>query len=416
MPADAAARRPWHLMLISDPRFLVCARGFALAEQTDPRGQQPSRNQPAQTNIDYLPPNHSHHPVRNRSPQDGIAGHEKEKVQGRDEQEPAEPGQVLPDEFVMGATGGTQGLVMEDERNLDGAKGNDQDAHDQTLERKKIEHSGNIPEIRQQKRRAHDQRAHDDDQAGPFQDITEATHREPEKIALMEAQALDPGQADRDQVNLNINSEKVFEDESNGVDRGGDLQTSGHGNRRRQTPKRDRFQESGHDADQQDGVDREAPPSISLSQCANESAVEAAPVKDQQESGENRQGIGRGRVVENSRDAFQRRKRHFPPDIHEAGPRPDSGREGLAQVEIGRRLERGEGGELENRISGAEQDEGEPDSFETGEAAKAVPQSEPDRVEEHDHDIAPAKSQQRIDSRHARKHLVSPNESDPSGY
>ena len=89
--------------------------------------------------------------------------------------------------------------------------------------------------------------AHDDDDAGPFQDIAEAAHREPEQIAFMKAQTLDPRQTNRDQVNLNVDAEEIFENEGDRIDRRRNLQQPG----RRptpapvQSPKSDRLEERG---------------------------------------------------------------------------------------------------------------------------------------------------------------------------
>jgi len=96
---------------------------------------------------------------------------------------------------------------VEDERNLDGAKGNDQSAHHESLERQIIE---DVRTFRNTPTKAARVRSPccDDNEAGPFQNVAEATHREPEKFALGEAQTFDPSQTNRDQVNLNINAER----------------------------------------------------------------------------------------------------------------------------------------------------------------------------------------------------------------
>ena len=127
----------------------------------------------------------------------------------------------------MGAKGGTQSFVMKHQRNLDGAKGNDQSAHEHALKRQIIEDTGNVPEICEEKRPAHDQCADHDNDASPFQNIAETAHGEAKQFAFLEAQALYPSQANGDQINLNVDAKEVFEDECDRVDRGRDSQQAG---------------------------------------------------------------------------------------------------------------------------------------------------------------------------------------------
>ena len=57
----------------------------------------------------------------------------------------------------------------------------------------------------------------------------------------------------------------------------------------------------------------------------------------------------------------QRRQRNFAPDFHEARPLPARRSQDLAEVEIGRPLQRSEGGELKDRIGKPEHGKREPD-------------------------------------------------------
>ncbi len=104
--------------------------------------------------------------------------------------------------------------------------------------------------------------------------------------------------------------------------------------------------------------------------------MQAAPVEDQEDGRENGQRIGGGRVIKNPHDPFQRRQGHFAPDFDERRPRPTGRRQDLAEIDVGRPLERSESGELKNRISETEQSKGEPDSFETRDAPEPVTQRE----------------------------------------
>src|SRR5438105_11571392 len=119
---------------MSDPRLLVRALGFTLAEETNPRSQQPACDQSTGEDIRDFPNDHRDHAIRDSGPDDGIAGGEKEKVQRCDEEEPAEAESISPNEFAMSAQGGGQSFVVQHERNLDGSKRNDQRAHNEAFE------------------------------------------------------------------------------------------------------------------------------------------------------------------------------------------------------------------------------------------------------------------------------------------
>src|SRR2546430_464490 len=95
-----------------DPSFLVRAPGFALAEQTNPRSQEPAGNQSPRAHINDFPRNHTHRPIGHRAQHDGVAADEREIMERGHEKKPAKPKQVRANEFLMGLERGTQLLVM----------------------------------------------------------------------------------------------------------------------------------------------------------------------------------------------------------------------------------------------------------------------------------------------------------------
>src|SRR6266404_7055196 len=122
-----------------DPRFLVRAPGLALPEETNPGSKEPSRNQPAQANVNYLPRDHSHRAIRDGAADNGVAGDQEKIMERRDEKKPAEPKQIGADKFLMGLERGPQSFVMQDERHLHGTEDENQRAHDEALARQIIE-------------------------------------------------------------------------------------------------------------------------------------------------------------------------------------------------------------------------------------------------------------------------------------
>src|SRR5439155_6048331 len=120
-----------------------------------------------------------------------------------------------------------QGLIMERERNLDRTESDDQSAHQHALDREIVKHVGNVHEVSEQERKPHNQKAHQRDDAGPFQNVTEPAHAKAEKLAFLKTQTADPGEANRYQINLNVNAEEIFKDKCHGIDTRGDLQERG---------------------------------------------------------------------------------------------------------------------------------------------------------------------------------------------
>src|SRR5947207_9553224 len=119
------------------------------------------------------------------------------------EKKPAKPKQVRANEFLMGLERGTQLLVMQHQRHLHGTENNNEPTHD---EAGVIENIGRFPKESREQRRPDYQRAHDGDDARPFQNVAEPAHREAKQLALAETQAFDPGQTNRDEIDLYVNA------------------------------------------------------------------------------------------------------------------------------------------------------------------------------------------------------------------
>src|ERR1700694_1872633 len=71
-----------------DPRFLVHAPVFALAEKTNPGSQEPSRNQSAQADVNHFPRDHRHGAIRDGAADDGVARDQEKIMERRDEKKP----------------------------------------------------------------------------------------------------------------------------------------------------------------------------------------------------------------------------------------------------------------------------------------------------------------------------------------
>src|SRR6266508_2974235 len=114
--------------------------------------------------------------------------------------------------------------------------------------------AGNVREICKQKRQPDDQHAYGNDNPGPFQDITEAAHGKAKEFSFFEAHALDPGQADGNEIHLDVDSQEVFENERGRIDCGRDSQEPGSRDQTTplwQSPENNRFQERGQRAQQE---------------------------------------------------------------------------------------------------------------------------------------------------------------------
>ena len=109
---------------------------------------------------------------------------------------------------------------MESQGDLDGAKGNNQNTHQHPRNWQIIKDAGNVSEIGKKQGQPDDQHAYRNDNPSPFQDITEAAHGEAKEFSFFEAHAFYPGQADGNEIHLDVDSQEVFENERGRIDRG----------------------------------------------------------------------------------------------------------------------------------------------------------------------------------------------------
>src|SRR2546426_12087979 len=107
-------------------------------------------------------------------------------------------------------------FVMQHERNLNRTKGNDDAAHDDSFQRQIIEHAGNVHKVGEHQRQSHNQNAHQQNNACPFHDVAKPAHGKAEKSSFFKAESFDPGEANGDQINLDVDTKKIFEDEGDG--------------------------------------------------------------------------------------------------------------------------------------------------------------------------------------------------------
>jgi hypothetical protein len=136
--------------------------------------------------------------------------------------------------------------------------------------------------------------------------------------------------------------------------------------------------------------------------------VQAAPVYEQQNRGQDGERISGGSVIEDSRDPFQSGQRDVAPDFNKNRPFPTPRRRDLTEVQLTQTMQGSKSDELENRIGKTEQGKSEPDAFETQDAAQTVAQGETNWIEKQDDEIAAAKSEQRINSRDGIQHRRRP--------
>src|SRR5439155_6268501 len=108
-----------------------------------------------------------------------------------------------------------------------------------------------------------------------------------EEFNFLETLAANPGEADRDQINLNVNAEKIFKNKRDRIDASGNLQDALRGKQsapQRQRPVNNRFEQRRHRAEQQDQIENVTAKAKSLMQRANERAVQTPPVDQHQHS------------------------------------------------------------------------------------------------------------------------------------
>src|SRR5437764_12558783 len=183
----------------------------------------------------------------------------------------------------MRAEGFTQSFVVKDEGNLHRTKGQNKTADENALEREIVQYIRHVNKISEQHWQPQHQHADDNNNTGPFQDVTESAHGKGKKSAFAKTQSFDPGQTDGDEVNLNINSGQVFEDEGERIDGGGDFQKMCGGDfvvPTRQPPIDERLKEGSEGTDEENRINRNAPPTVEFEQGAPEGAMQSTPVNE----------------------------------------------------------------------------------------------------------------------------------------
>src|SRR5687767_5388620 len=91
-----AAFTGWRLIFYFglNPGLLADAADLALAEQANPRGQQPPGDESAQANVNNLPGDDAHHPIGDGRAHNHVTRRQKEIMQPGDDEEPAETKEV----------------------------------------------------------------------------------------------------------------------------------------------------------------------------------------------------------------------------------------------------------------------------------------------------------------------------------
>src|SRR5437016_561280 len=251
--------------LITNPVFLCDSTAFALAEENNPGSEEPAGDQGTQKNENRFPHHHGYSPVGDGAAHHGIDHQNREKVESTDQTKPRQAPEIASEQLAVGPKGFTQSFVVKDEGNLDRAEGENKSAHENALEREIVQHVRHINKISEEHWQPQHQHADDNNNTGPFQDVTESAHGKGKKSAFAKTQSFDPGQTDGDEVNLNINSGQVFEDEGERIDGGGDFQKMRGGDfvvPTRQPPIDERFKEGSQGTDEENRINRNAPPTV----------------------------------------------------------------------------------------------------------------------------------------------------------
>jgi hypothetical protein len=223
-PRDDCYRSKGYRPLVLNQTLLIKVAGLAAPEKTNPAGEEPTSDETAQAKEHAFPEHERDEAIRNGAADNGISRHEEEKMQRANDQKPTSSPRIFSKEFSMGPERFAQSFIVESERDLHRTKRKDQAAHYNTLDRQIIQDAWYVHEIREQQRHSHDQHAHQHDDPRPFQDVTEAAHSKSEEFAFFKAESADPGETDRNEINLNVNAKQVFENEGDGIHAGRNLQ------------------------------------------------------------------------------------------------------------------------------------------------------------------------------------------------
>src|SRR5947208_16913895 len=103
---------------------------------------------------------------------------------------------------------------MESQRDLDRAKGNNQNTHQHSGNWQIIKDARNVSEIGKKQRQSNDQQAYRNDNPSPFQDRTEPPHGDAKECSFSDAYAGYPGEDDGDEEDQDIERQHVCENES----------------------------------------------------------------------------------------------------------------------------------------------------------------------------------------------------------
>src|SRR5205814_9524236 len=109
----------------------------------------------------------------------------------------------------MRTEGLTQGFVVQNEGKLDRTKGENKPAHENTLEREIDQHVRHINKISAEHWQPQHQHADDNNNTGPFQDVTKSAHGKGKKSAFAKTQPFEPGQTYGHEVNLVITADQL---------------------------------------------------------------------------------------------------------------------------------------------------------------------------------------------------------------
>src|SRR6266478_318966 len=253
------------ILSITNPILLLDPPAFALAEENNPGSKQPAGDQSPQKNENRFPNNHGCGPIGDGTPNHGVDHQDQEKIKPTDQTKPGEAPEIAPEQLAVGPEGFAQRFVVEDEGDLDRTKGENKPTYENALEREIIQHVRHVNKISEEHWQPQHQHADDNNNTGPFQDVTESAHGKGKKSAFAKTQPFNPGQTDGDEVNLNINSGQVFEDERDRIDGGGDFQKMRGGDfviPTRQPPIDERFKERSQGTDEENEIDRNAQPTV----------------------------------------------------------------------------------------------------------------------------------------------------------
>src|SRR4029077_1879417 len=172
------------ILSITNPILLRDSPAFALSEENNPGSKQPAGNQSQQKNENRFPNNHGRGPIGNGTANHGVDHQDQEKVKPADQKKPGEAPKITPEQLAVSPEGFAQSFVVEDEGDLDRTKCENKSAHENALERKIIQDVWHIDKISEEHWQPQHEHADDNNNTGPFQDVTESAHGKGKKSAF----------------------------------------------------------------------------------------------------------------------------------------------------------------------------------------------------------------------------------------